>query len=83
MAKTWAKFDWEQPFLFDEQLSEEETLAMNTARQYAQNKLQPKIIDAFRDESSEPGIFREMGELGLLGPTIEGYGCAGMSYTSY
>ena len=83
MAKSWANFDWEQPFLFDEQLSEEETMAMDTARQYAQNKLQPRIIEAFRDESSEPGIFREMGELGLLGSTIDGYGCAGMSYTSY
>lgn len=83
MARNWGKFNWEQPFLFDEQLGEEETLAMQTARQYAQNKLQPRIIDAYREETSDPSIFREMGELGLLGSMIEGYGCAGMNYTSY
>ena len=83
MASNWGKFNWEQPFLFDEQLTEEETLAMQTARQYAQSKLQPRIVDAYREESTDPAIFREMGELGLLGAMIEGYGCAGMNYTSY
>lgn len=83
MAQDWAKFSWEQPFLFDEQLSEDELLAMNTARQYAQNQLQPRVQEAFRGETTDPAIFREMGELGLLGSMIEGYGCAGMSYTSY
>ena len=83
MASNWGKFNWEQPFLFDEQLTEEETLAMQTARQYAQNKLQPRIVDAYREETTDPSIFREMGELGLLGSMIEGYGCAGMNYTSY
>lgn len=83
MASDWGKFNWEQPFLFDEQLTEDETLAMQTARQYAQKKLQPRIVDAYRDETSDPSIFREMGELGLLGSMIEGYGCAGMNYTSY
>lgn len=83
MASNWGKFNWEQPFLFDEQLTEEETLAMQTARQYAQKKLQPRIIDAYREETTDPSIFREMGELGLLGSMIEGYGCAGMNYTSY
>ena len=83
MSKHWASFNWEQPFLFDEQLNEDEQLAMNTARQYAQNKLQPRVVEAFREESTDPAIFREMGELGLLGAMLEGYGCAGMSYTSY
>ncbi|MEM7360103.1 MAG: acyl-CoA dehydrogenase [Pseudomonadota bacterium] len=83
MSKAWASFNWEQPFLFDEQLSEDEALAMETARQYAKNKLQPRVIEAFRDETTDPSIFREMGELGLLGAMLEGYGCAGMSYTSY
>ncbi|MFT4630149.1 MAG: glutaryl-CoA dehydrogenase [Arenicella sp.] len=83
MASNWGKFNWEQPFLFDDQLTEEETLAMQTARQYAQNKLQPRIVDAYREESTDPSIFREMGEMGLLGSMIEGYGCAGMNYTSY
>ena len=83
MSKSWGSFNWEQPFLFDEQLSEEETLAMETARQYAQNKLQPRVIEAYSQETTDPAIFREMGELGLLGSMIEGYGCAGMNYTSY
>jgi glutaryl-CoA dehydrogenase len=83
MASNWGRFNWEQPFLFDEQLTEEETLAMQTARQYAQNKLQPRIVDAYREETTDPSIFREMGEMGLLGSMIEGYGCAGMNYTSY
>jgi glutaryl-CoA dehydrogenase len=83
MASNWGKFNWEQPFLFDEQLTEEETLTMQTARQYALNKLQPRVVDAYREETIDTSIFREMGELGLLGSMIEGYGCAGMNYTSY
>lgn len=83
MSEIWGTFNWEQPFLFDEQLSEEESLAMQTARQYARDKLQPRVIEAFRDEITDPTLFREMGELGLLGAMIQGYGCAGMNYTSY
>jgi len=79
----WAKFDWQDPFHLNEQLSEEERLARDTAEQYAQNKLQPRVIDAYRNEMSDPEIFREMGQLGMLGAMLEGYGCAGMSYTSY
>lgn len=79
----WSKFDWEDPFHLNDQLSEEERLARDTAQQYAQNKLQPRVIEAYRNESTDPAIFREMGELGLLGAMLEGYGCAGMSYTSY
>jgi len=67
----------------EEMLSEEERLVRDTARQYAQEKLLPRVRDAYRNESSDPAIFREMGALGLLGSTIEGYGCAGVNYVCY
>jgi glutaryl-CoA dehydrogenase len=66
-----------------EQLSEEERMVRDTARQYAQNKLLPRVKNAYRNEETDPAIFREMGELGLLGPMIEGYDCAGMNYVCY
>ncbi len=81
--KDWAKFDWQDPFHLNDQLNDEERLARDTAHQYAQNKLQPRVVNAYRDEITDPDIFREMGELGLLGAMLDGYGCAGMSYTSY
>ena len=77
-------FKWDDPFLFDRQLSEDERMVRDTAHDYAQEKLAPRILEAFRHEKSDPGIFREMGELGLLGPTIpEEYGGAGLSYVCY
>jgi glutaryl-CoA dehydrogenase len=79
----WPGFNWEDPFLLEQQLSEEERLVRDTAHQYAQEKLAPRVREAFRNESTDPEIFREMGELGLLGPTIEGYGCSGVSYVAY
>ena len=79
----WASFDWQDPFLIAQELSDEERMVMQTARDYAQAKLQPRIREAYRNESTDPSIFREMGELGLLGPTIEGYGCPGVNYVSY
>jgi len=79
----WAKFKWEDPFLFEEQLSEEERMVRDTAHQYCQSKLQPRIQDAYRNETTDPEIFREMGALGLLGSPIEGYGCPGVNYVSY
>lgn len=79
----WAQFDWADPFGFEQQLSEEELMVKQTARQYAQNQLAPRVIDAYREEKTDKSTFREMGELGLLGPMLEGYGCAGMGYTSY
>lgn len=82
-TQQWAKFNWEDPFLLDQQLNDEERMVRDTAYQYAQEKLQPRIRQAFRDETTDPEIFREMGELGLLGAMLEGYGCAGLSYTSY
>lgn len=79
----WGSFDWQDPFRIEEQLDEEERLVMQTARDYASEKLAPRIRAAYRDESTDPEIFREMGELGLLGATLHGYGCPGVSYTSY
>ncbi|MFK7863438.1 MAG: acyl-CoA dehydrogenase [Pseudohongiellaceae bacterium] len=76
-------FNWQDPFSLDEQLSEEERLVRDTAKQYAQEKLAPRVLDAYRNETSEPEIFREMGAMGLLGSTIEGYGCAGVNYVCY
>ncbi len=77
-------FSWEDPLQLDAQLTEEERMVRDTARDYAQEKLQPRIQDAFRNEKADPAIFREMGELGLLGPTIpEAYGGAGLNYVSY
>ena len=76
-------FNWQDPFLLEEQLSEEERMVRDTAKQYAQNKLLPRVREAYRNEETDPEIFREMGDLGLLGPMIEGYGCAGMNYVCY
>ncbi|MFD1883840.1 acyl-CoA dehydrogenase [Paracoccus pacificus] len=78
------KFDWQDPFRMDEQLTEEERMLRDAARAYAQQKLQPRVIAAYRDEQTDPAIFREMGEMGLLGVTIpEEYGGLGASYVSY
>ena len=82
-AKTWAAFNWEDPFLLEQQLTEEERLVRDTAHSYAQEKLAPRVKEAYANEHTDPDIFREMGELGLLGPTIEGYGCSGVGYVSY
>ncbi|ALV26942.1 acyl-CoA dehydrogenase [Pannonibacter phragmitetus] len=77
-------FAWEDPFLLREQLSEDEILIMETARAYAQDKLQPRVLEAYAHEKTDREIFNEMGELGLLGVTLpEEYGCAGASYVSY
>ena len=76
-------FQWDDPFLIEEQLSEEERMVRDTVRQYAQEKLLPQVREAYRKEETDPEIFREMGELGLLGCMIEGNGCAGMNYVCY
>ena len=78
-----ARFVWEDPMLLDDQLSEEERMVRDSARAYCQEKLFPRIQRAFRDETTDPEIFREMGALGLLGVTIEGYGCAGLNAVAY
>ncbi|MDQ7049314.1 MAG: acyl-CoA dehydrogenase [Enterobacterales bacterium] len=74
---------WDDILLLEQQLSEEERMIRDMARGYAQEKLMPRILEANRQENFDPEIMREMGELGLLGSTIEGYGCAGISYVSY
>jgi len=83
MTSAWPPMNWEDPFLLDQQLTEEERLVRDTAEQYAQDRLAPRIQSAYRNETTDLDIFTEMGSLGLLGPTIEGYGCAGVSYVSY
>ena len=82
-ATHWTKLNWEDPFELDAQLTEEQRMVRESARQYAQDRLAPRVTAAFRHEETDPNIFREMGEVGLLGPTIEGYGCPGVDYVSY
>jgi glutaryl-CoA dehydrogenase len=78
------RFDWSDPFLLNDQLSEDERMILETAHAYAQDKLQPRIIKAYDEETTDPEIFREMGALGLLGATLpETYGGAGASYVAY
>ena len=77
-------FKWDDPFFLDDQLTEEEVLIRDTARDYAQAKLQTRVKQAFREEHFHREIMTEMGELGLLGSTIpEKYGCSGVNYVSY
>ena len=78
------RFDWEDPFRLNDQLTEEERMLRDGARAYAQEKLQPRVVAAYREETTDPSIFREMGEMGLLGVTIpEEYGGLGASYVAY
>jgi glutaryl-CoA dehydrogenase len=76
-------FKWDDPFLLDQQLTEEERMIASAAKVYAQEKLQPRVIKDFHDEHFDRNIFNEMGEAGFLGATISGYGCAGINYVSY
>ncbi|WP_203292531.1 acyl-CoA dehydrogenase [Maricaulis parjimensis] len=79
-----ADFKWDDPFYLDDQLTEEERLVRDTAHAYAQENLQTRVIEAFREEKTDPEIFREMGESGLLGCTLpEEYGGAGLGYVAY
>ena len=83
-AQEYAKFTWEDPLLLDDLLTDDERMIRDTARAYAQDKLQPRVIEAYREEKTDRAIFNEMGELGLLGVTLpEEYGCAGASYVAY
>lgn len=76
------EFSWEDPLLLEELLTDEERMIMQTARDYAQDKLLPRVTEAYQTENFDPAIMKEMGELGLLGPMLEGYGCAGATYTA-
>ncbi len=77
-------FNWEDAFRLEDQLTDEERLIRDAARAYAQDQLQPRIIDAYREERVDPSVFREMGEMGLLGVTVpDTYGGAGAGYVAY
>ncbi|PVE24244.1 acyl-CoA dehydrogenase [Microvirga sp. KLBC 81] len=79
-----AKLKWDDPLLLDELLTDDERMIRDTARAYAQERLLPRVIEAYREERTDREIFNEMGELGLLGVTLpEEYGCAGASYVAY
>ena len=82
--KAKAQFVWDDPLLLDQQLSQDERMVRDAANAYCQKKLAPRILEAFRHEKTDANIFREMGELGLLGPTIPSeYGGPGLSYVCY
>ena len=84
MSRSRPGFDWLDPLMLDQQLTEEERMVRDTARAYAQDRLAPRVLEAFRAERTDRRIFDEMGELGLLGATIgENYGGAGLGYVSY
>ncbi len=76
-------YRWDDPLLFEEQLTEEERLVRDAARHFAQEKLQPQVVSAFHHEKFDGSIMLEMGKAGILGATIHGYGCAGINYVSY
>lgn len=76
-------YRWDDPLLFEEQLSDEERMVRDSIHQFAQEKLQPTVIKAFHDEKFDQSIIREMGRAGILGATIKGYGCSGINYVSY
>src|SRR5205085_11176400 len=79
-----AKFKWDDPLLLEDQLTEEERLIRDTARAYAQDKLMPRVTNAYLNEHTDREIFNEMGALGLIGVTLpEQYGCAAAGYVSY
>ena len=78
-----ATYRWDDPLLLEAQLSEEERMIRDSAYAFAQERLQPNVIAAFRDEKFDPQLMPDMGKAGLLGATIHGYGCAGINYVSY
>ena len=77
------RFDWQDPLLLDGLLSEEECMVRDSARDYCQDKLMPRILEANRQEIFDPEILAEMGALGFLGATLQDYGCAGVNYVCY
>ncbi len=82
-APEWPRFDWQDPMLLEQSLGEEERMIRDTARAFADQHLMPAVKLANRHEDTDPQLIRKFGEAGLLGPTIDGYGCAGASYVSY
>jgi len=82
-SNTWQSINWKDPFLLEQQLSDDQRMVRDTAHQFAQEKLLPRVREAFRNEETDPSIFQEMGSIGLLGSTIKGYDCPGVDYMSY
>jgi glutaryl-CoA dehydrogenase len=82
-AKAPRPFQWDDPFLLDDQLTDEERMVRDSARAYCQEKLMPRVRDSHRHERFDREVMNEMGALGFLGPTIEGYGCAGVNHVCY
>jgi glutaryl-CoA dehydrogenase len=82
-AKPWPRFDWADPALIELELTQEERMVRDTARAFAEQHLAPIVTQANRHETSDPALMKAFGEAGLLGPTIHGYGCAGVSYVAY
>jgi len=80
---TMQKFSYSDPFLLESQLTDDEKMIQNTANEFAQNALLPRVKNAFRTETFDKNIMKEMGTIGLLGPTLIGYGCSGVNYVSY
>ncbi len=78
-----ARFRWEDPLAFEAELDPQERMVQDSAREYARSKLLPRIREAHRDEHFDPAIYREMGQLGFLGSTLHGYGCAGVNDVAY
>jgi glutaryl-CoA dehydrogenase len=76
-------FQWEDPLLLDEQLTDDERMVRDAARAYCQEKLMPRVLEANRHETFDRGVMREMGSLGFLGSTLSGYGCAGVNHVCY
>ena len=83
MAPKWPSFDWQDPLLLDGQLTDEERIIRDAARGFCDETLMPVVKMANRTESFDPDLMKKFGAAGLLGPTIEGYGCAGASYVAY
>ena len=82
-SNTWQSINWKDPFLLEQQLSDDQRMVRDTAHQFAQDKLLHRVREAFRNEETDPSIFQEMGSVGLLGSTISGYDCPGVDYISY
>ena len=82
-SNTWQSINWKDPFLLEQQLSDDQRMVRDTAHQFAQEKLLPRVREAFRNEETDPSIFQEMGSVGLLCSTIQGYDCPGVDYMSY
>ena len=82
-SNTWQSINWKDPFLLEQQLTDDQRMVRDTAHQFAQEKLLPRVREAFRNEETDPSIFQEMGSVGLLGSTIQGYDCPGVDYMSY